>query len=35
MLYSNFANFHAKNRRFLAKMWRSIQAGVVIKSGVL
>ena len=34
-LNSNFAHFHARNRCFLPKMWRSIQDGVIIKSGVL
>ena len=34
-LHSNSTHFHAKNRCFLAKMWRFIQDGVVIKSGVL
>ena len=34
-LYSKVTHFNAKNRRFLAKMGRSIQGGIVFKSGVL
>ena len=34
-LYSNFAHFDPKNVHFQAKKWRSVQDGVLIKSGVL
>ena len=34
-LYSNFARFYPKNMHFWAKKWRSIQDGVLIKSGAL
>ena len=30
---SNFVHFYPKNLPFLAKKWRSIQDGVLIKSG--